>query len=340
MGFENKFARIMRNTGPARFFVPVGIILIIFGVLTMGFNTNDFVETVGKITAVEDVSTDSKTKEYDVSFTFSVDGTEHSATFNNLQGTYTVGSDIKVLYNPQDPDQVTNSRMSGIISPACIVLGVLAAAFGIFKTVKAFQQTRALDSTTPGKGVPAVDLEGFKFAEGVTELYCRHDGNSLKPGYIIEDADRNILFEAKMLKLNIAGPRLFEFTDHTTGLSQQHDVGHVTTQTYNNEFFSMKSWFKYDGKNIWDELHERGLRMSTNVFGNIPNLTYKIARNGKAFAWIETSSMYVHEEDEAQHKIAIPYGRYYYRIWTNSSDMETVFLTVFAISESEQTIVE
>ena len=35
MSFENKIARIMRNTGPARFFVPVGLILIVFGVLTL-----------------------------------------------------------------------------------------------------------------------------------------------------------------------------------------------------------------------------------------------------------------------------------------------------------------
>lgn len=32
---ENKFARIMRNTGPARFFVPMGIILIVVGILML-----------------------------------------------------------------------------------------------------------------------------------------------------------------------------------------------------------------------------------------------------------------------------------------------------------------
>ena len=35
MGFENRIARIMRNTGPARFFVPLGIILIVFGIAGM-----------------------------------------------------------------------------------------------------------------------------------------------------------------------------------------------------------------------------------------------------------------------------------------------------------------
>jgi hypothetical protein len=33
-------------------------------------------------------------------------------------------------------------------------------------------------------------------------------------------------------------------------------------------------------------------------------------------------------------------GRYYYRIWTDTDDLETLFLTVFAISETEQAVVE
>ena len=36
----------------------------------------------------------------------------------------------------------------------------------------------------------------------------------------------------------------------------------------------------------------------------------------------------------------IPVGRYYYRVWTNSNDFETLFLTIFAISETEQAVVE
>lgn len=41
-------------------------------------------------------------------------------------------------------------------------------------------------------------FEGFKQAEGVTEYCCRHDGVTLKPGYILEDAARKVLYEGKM----------------------------------------------------------------------------------------------------------------------------------------------
>ena len=74
MGFENRIARIMRNTGPARFFVPLGIILIVFGIIVMGFNTDDYTLTTGTITAVRESVTQEGQKEYDVSFTYEADG--------------------------------------------------------------------------------------------------------------------------------------------------------------------------------------------------------------------------------------------------------------------------
>ena len=65
-----------------------------------------------------------------------------------------------------------------------------------------------------------------------------------------------------------------------------------------------------------------------------------MSRNGKPFAVVETSSKHVHEDEEAEHKLVIPAGKFFYRCWTDSEDLETVFLTVFAISETDQTVVE
>ena len=342
MSIENKFARIMRNSGPGRFLVPAGIILIIFGVILSGFNFDRYLQTTGKVTSVEEhvSTTDNKQKEYDISFTYTVDGKEYEGIFANLSKEAKVGDDIEVWYDPADPERLTNSKMSNLVAPAMIGVGAIAIIAGVLLTVKAFKKSKELDELTPGKGAPAVDFEAFKNAPGVTEIYCRFDGNSLKPGYILEDADRNVLFEGKMLKQNLVGARPFEFVDHENGRVTQHEVGHVMTQTYNNEFFSIKSWFKYDGKNIWDVLHGRGLRMTTDLHSKFPYFIYNVSKNGEAFARIESTSMYVHEDEEAEHKLVVPVGRYYYRIWTDSNDYETIFLSVFGISESEQTVVE
>ncbi len=336
----NRFAKLMRNTGPARFFVPVGIILIVFGIILMLFNSNDYLETTGTVTAVaEETNTENQTV-YDVGFTYRVDGKDYSGTFEDLPKPYENGSEIKVFYNPENPGQYTNSKTPGFLPPVIILAGALAAVFGVYKTAKAFKQSRELEETAPGRGAPAVDFDGFKNAAGVTEYYCRHDGKALKPGYILERDDRTVLFEGRMAKQALVGARTFEFIDHLTGRTETHEVGHTMTQTYNDEFFSARSWFKFDGENIWDVLHNRGLRLSTNALSKFPNVIYEVSRNGKAFARIETSGQYVHEDDAAEHALNIPVGRYYYRVWTDSEDFETLFLTIFAVSETEQVFAE
>ncbi len=340
MKIENTFARLMRNTGPARFLVPLGIILIVFGVIMSGMNTGSFELTTGRITSVTEVDSTENDKQYDVGITYTVNGTTYNSVFPNLLGEYTVGDSIDVYYDPEDPESITNGKIGGFVAPAMIGVGALAVAGGIYTAVKAFRKSRELDETMPDDGFPVTGFDGFKEATGVSEYYFRFDGNALKPGYLLEDADRNILFEGKMLKNNLVGPRTFEFSDHTNGFTQEHEVGHTTTTSYNNEFFSVSSWFKFDGKNIWDILHDRGLRLNTDMHSKFPYLIYLVTRDGVPFARFETSSIYVHEDEEAQHKLVIPYGRMYYRCWTGTDDIETLFLTMFAVSESEQTVVE
>ncbi|MBO4411190.1 MAG: DUF3592 domain-containing protein [Lachnospiraceae bacterium] len=341
MSIENKVARFSKNTGPARLLVPIGLILIAAGILLMVFKNDTFVETTGKITAVEaGMLDDSQNQQYDVSVSYTAEGREYTTTFSGLSGSFTKGADFKVYYDPEDPAKATNSKTPAFLGPVLICAGAAALIFGIFKTVQAFRKSKKLDEEVRGGGFAEIDFEAFKKAEGVSEYYFRFDGNSLKPGYLIEDADRKVLFEGKMLKNALVGARTFEFHNHVTGGVQEHQVGHTMTNTMNDEFFSVNSWFKFDGENIWELLHSRGLRMETDLHSKFPYVFYNVTRNGAAFARIENSSLYVHEEDEAQHKLVIPTGRMYYRFWTNSNDFESLFMTMFGITESEQGVVE
>ena len=54
----------MRNTGPARFLIPLGIVLIIFGIILLGMKTDNYVETVGKVTNVEEYIILPRTRRY------------------------------------------------------------------------------------------------------------------------------------------------------------------------------------------------------------------------------------------------------------------------------------
>ena len=170
--------------------------------------------------------------------------------------------------------------------------------------------------------------------------YVSFDGVTLKPGYLVEDRMRNVIYKMTMTKQAMVGNRVFTFTDCVSGFSEEHNVGHTVTQQYNNEIFSTSSWFKFDGKNIWDILHDRGIRIDTDLHSIFPRVRYTLSLSGSFLATVETASKYVHEEDEAEHKVNIPVGRYFYRIWTDATDLDLILLTVFAISETEQAVVE
>ena len=338
MTVENKFARFMRNTGPARFFIPLGIILIVFGIIMLGYNTENFKETTGKIVAIEQSPyVEGEAQQYDLTISFKAYGKDYETLFANLSGDYKEGDEITVYYDPADPQRTTNTK-SGFIAPIMIGVGALALVFGTVSTVKAFKKSRALDEAVVR--FPSEAFEGFKDLPGVTEYYFRYDGNVLKPGYIVEDAKRNVLYEGKMTKQAVVGAREYEFHNHMTGKIETHEVGHTVTQSYNDEFFSAKSWFRFDSMNVWDVIHARGVRISTNLHSKFPYCIYDIAKDGEAFARVETSGVHVHEDEAAEHKLNMPTGGMYYRIWTSCADLDTLFLTVFAISESEQSIVE
>ena len=389
-------AGLSRNSAPARFFVPFGIILIIFGCILLNFKTDKYVKTVGRITSVVEDTDEKGNQISDVNFTYETDGRQYNGTFEGLTGQFAEGGSVDVYYDPKEPANTAAGRTGRFEPLLFIAAGVLLAVFGIWRSAAAFRKSADLkkpfsaedpepsdsSSHTDAEAARSFSREGTESANSLsgagtesakslsraeteaakpvssvseerpvdsaasgqkkdmTEYYFRFDGNGLKPGYILEDADRKVLFEGKMLKNALIGARIFEFTDHATGTVAEHEVGHTTTQSYNNEFFSVSSWFKFDGENIWDLLHERGLRFETDLHSKFPYTVYNVRKSGSDFARIETSSIYVHEEEEAGHKLVVPAGSMYYRCWTQYDDFESLFLIMFALSLTEQAVVE
>ena len=332
------FARFMRTTGKLRFFLPLGLILIALGIVVLVVTPKNLVEGTGVVTAVESVTEDEPDgvirERFEVRFTYTVDGKEYTGEFT-LDEAPGIGSAVTVYYDPAKPETVANAKDMGVFGIGMIVVGVISAAFAVLSTVKSVKKNRRIDAQTTTAPVAPLPKEQL------TEYYVSHDGNTLKPGYIVEDGARKVIFEAPMTKQAMVGDRVFTFTDHTTGRSVEHRVGHTVTSGFSDEMFSTTSSFKFDGQNVWDVIHSRGVRISTDLFSGLPKkVTYTLSRGGRFFATVETAGKYVHEEDAEAHAVNIPVGRYYYRVWTRESDWETLFLTIFAISETEQPFVE
>lgn len=152
----------------------------------------------------------------------------------------------------------------------------------------------------------------------------------LKQGFFMQDENNNIIYEAKMLKQPLLGAMVFEFINHKTNLNEEHKVGHTITSEQSGlfEMFSVKSSFKYDGKNIWDYLHEKGIRIKSSISNKGIGMIYEITFEGKEMAIIESASA------NGGKIITNPY---FYNVTTSEEYLDLAFLTTFAIARTDQT---
>lgn len=152
----------------------------------------------------------------------------------------------------------------------------------------------------------------------------------LKQGYFLEDESGTIVYEAKMVKQSLIGAMEFDFINHVSNKTEKHKVGHTITQETTGAFevLSTKSYFKFDGVNIWDYLHEKGIRIDSNFQDRKIGMTYDVTFKGEQMATIVTYS--------PKGKSIIT-SSHYLNITTSSSDLDLIFLTAFAISNTEQT---
>ncbi|MBR4742796.1 MAG: DUF3592 domain-containing protein [Oscillospiraceae bacterium] len=124
-----------RNPGLAFVFVIIGAVLIIAGVvMTVLRPAGKLSETVGTVTSVTEAAAAGGRTECDIGFSYTVDGTEYRSGYSHLAGTYSVGDAVRVRYDSSDPSRVASAGNGGFIAPAMIILGIFAAAYGLFRS--------------------------------------------------------------------------------------------------------------------------------------------------------------------------------------------------------------
>lgn len=152
----------------------------------------------------------------------------------------------------------------------------------------------------------------------------------LKQGFLMEDEDKKLVYEAKVLKQPLFGAMQFNFINHITNKEEEHKVGHTITSEESGilSFFSTKSYFKFDGRNIWDYLHEKGIRINTGVASKKIGMSYDITLEGKEIATIEMTS--------PNGGKGIITGDHWFNVTTEEENIDLSFLTTFAIARTEQ----
>ena len=127
---------------------------------------------------------------------------------------------INVLYDPNDPTVVHDG---GFIGFYFIFAGIAILAVVIVTEIrsrKALGEVRARQAQNGKSGYPE-SVPGLE-----RQLYFLTDVGSAKAGHRIEDANRSVLYEAKMTKFTMTAPFGFDFIDHEHGVTTPHLVGH------------------------------------------------------------------------------------------------------------------
>ena len=149
----------------------------------------------------------------------------------------------------------------------------------------------------------------------------------IKQGALLSDEAGNTVYEAKMIKHSIFSGYTFMFINHIKNTEIEHKVGHtITSETSTNgntDIFSTKSRFKFDGKNVWDYLHEQGIRIKNKLSDRNLGIDYDITLKGEPFAEVKMGGKIIG-------------NRVFFNLITAEENLDLAFIIAFAIARTEQ----
>ena len=169
------------------------------------------------------------------------------------------------------------------------------------------------------------------------QLYFLSDTGTAKVGHRIEDADRKVLYEAKVTKFSLVGATQMDFIDHVKGTTTPHQVGHEIETDYHSILIDNHSGFRFDGEDIWKHLKRNGVVIHSSFMSGKPLWPqYRVLRDGEEIAVLQSSGVHVHEEDAAgDGKLAkmVP-ARGYFRIQTREKNLDLLFVVAMAFART------
>lgn len=141
----------MRESQTARFFIPAGLILIIFGIVVfvITLNNQNYIKieaTVANVEETQETNVDDGetniTTIYNATVNYIVDGKEYTQTLDNVSKCK-VGDKMDIYYNPKDPNQITQTK--SLILPSVIIFaGIASLVGGIISAVNAVKRHKKM----------------------------------------------------------------------------------------------------------------------------------------------------------------------------------------------------
>ena len=145
----NKLASLLRETHLARFLIPAGLMILIFGsvMIFWGKDTSSYKETDAVVTRADLYESADEADNHEATYTvfvkYSVDGKEYEEEYGIFTG-YKEGDSVRILYNPEDPADIAQPGNNTLMAIALIAAGLAAVIGGIISLVKAVQKQKEL----------------------------------------------------------------------------------------------------------------------------------------------------------------------------------------------------
>ena len=153
----NNIATFFRESNTARFFIPLGIILIVFSILlfSVGKHNKNYIKIESTVSKVEllnearyDVDGNKEEATYNIFVKYTVDGKEYETELGEMFE-QKVGDKITIVYNPENPNEISQPS-SMILNIAMLVAGIASLTGGIISAVKAVKRHKQMKEQEKG----------------------------------------------------------------------------------------------------------------------------------------------------------------------------------------------
>lgn len=153
----NKLAIFFRESRVGRFFIPLGIILIVFSVFLFIIteHNKDYIKveaTVSKANLAQEATIDSEGNHVDATYNiyvkYTVDGKNYDELLGELSG-YKEGDKITIVYNPNNPKEISQPS-SIFLAIGVLVAGIGALVYGIISSINSIKKYKELKKQEEG----------------------------------------------------------------------------------------------------------------------------------------------------------------------------------------------
>lgn len=335
MNIKNAYGKINLVSSIFRFifFLLVGIILLGFGILTLSGQSGDFEKTDAVIEEINPLGDG----EYQVVVSYTVNGVKYRSALGYYSSDMMKGNSITIKYAPDDPTNIRSSSVD-IIGYVLVAGGVIMLFVGIKLFSKGLKVSREIkeqsESFTTTNGTDTISGRAFPTEGEGTLYYFHYDKSFFKQGHVMEDSNRQVIYEGAIKAFKVIGDFEMDFINHISGRTETHFIGHtITTETSD---IITSSGFNYDGKNIWEYLKERGVNIDFNIDRLMTGMTYDITLNGIPFAKFVSSGANLYgEEKQGLAKVANLSAPGLFRIYSYTDDLDLLFLIGVAFTRSK-----